>query len=316
VAPVTPPDPVPAPVPIPEPISADDLPLRVVEPARQLEWDRPRMEYGTQRVPIERPAPEPAKPAPPVVAAPPPAPVAPAQSAGSRFRWVLILAGIAGIAVLGGAIGAFLGRGGSDDARPASPAAASEPAPAVQAPAEQPSTPEPAQVVEIAPKPEPHPPPVNEKAEPVAPPPVRRLPPPMRVPEEAVIKAPTGPMQRGELIVAGPGVEYPEPATEISAAYPTRAVESRRSAKVRVAVLVDENGNVVQTRIREGDPSGLGFNESAQEAARRARFLPATRDGVPGKFWTELIYEFEPPAAAPPEPAPESPPSTPPARLR
>ncbi len=75
-----------------------------------------------------------------------------------------------------------------------------------------------------------------------------------------------------------------------------------------MAVLVDENGNVIQTRVREGDPSGLGFNEAALEAARRMRFLPATKDGVPGKFWTELIYEFEPPAtAAPSEPPPARP---------
>jgi TonB family protein len=122
-------------------------------------------------------------------------------------------------------------------------------------------------------------------------------------------------MKRGDLITSGPGVEYPEPATDIEAAYPARALESRRTTKVRVAVLVDENGNVVQVRIREGDGSGLGFNEAAQEAARRVRFLPATRDGVPGKMWWELIYEFEPPAAPAPAPAPvpaETPATAPP----
>jgi serine/threonine-protein kinase len=305
----------PVPVPVPEPIAPDDLPLRGVEPARQLEWDRPRMEYGTQRVQIEPPAPAPVRPAPPV--APPPR-VSPAEPAGSRLRWLLILAGIAIVAVLGGAIGAFLGRG-SDEPRPAGPAPAAQvPQPEAEAPASTPP-----QIVEVAPPPEPPPPPANEKAEPAAPPPSLReeqareearrrreaLRPPTQVPEKAVIKAPAGPMKRGDLITPGPGVEYPEPATDIEAAYPARAVESRRSAKVRVAVLVDENGNVVQTRIRDGDPSGLGFNESAQEAARRVRFLPATRDGVPGKFWTELMFEFEPPAApaAAPSQAPETP---------
>lgn len=233
-----------APVPIPEPpAEADDLPLRGVAPARQLEWDRPRVEYGTQRVQIEPPAPP--------------------------------------------------------------------------------------TVVEVAPEPSPPPPPENEKAEPTAlsrreeqrareeeerrrrEARLRALPLPSdQVPARAT--APAGPMQRGDLIAPGPGVEYPEPATEISAAYPSRALESRRSTKVRVAVLVDENGNVIQSRIREGDPSGLGFNEAASEAARRVRFLPATRDGVPGKFWFELIYEFEPPAAPPaPAPAAEAPPAEP-----
>lgn len=325
-----------APVPVPDPkppMAPDDLPLRGVEPARQLEWDRPRPEYGTQRVQIQ-PAPVPVRPAPPE--APPPAPSVSVQPAGSRLRWALIIAGIAGIAILGGAIGAFLGRG--SDARPASAPAVSAPAAPAPAPAAQPSSPAaaPPQVVEVAPKPEPPPPPVDEKAEPPEALLSRReeqaredearrrreaLRPPRQVPEEAVIKAPAGPMQRGDLITPGPGVtgiEYPEPATEVTAAYPARAVESRRSAKVRVAVLVDENGNVVQTRIREGDPSGLGFNESALEAARRVRFLPATRDGVPGKFWTDLIYEFEPPAAPPPAAPSEAPPAaepSPPAPL-
>jgi serine/threonine-protein kinase len=344
-APAPPPAPAPAPapepaavtpVPVPEPLIAPaDLPLRGVEPARTLEWDQPRPEYGTQRLQIEPPAPAPTRPAPPMTPAPTTAPVSPAQPPGSRLRSISILAGVAGIAILGGTIGALLGRG-RETARPPAPATASEPAAATPAPAAQPSspaqTPPTPQVVEVAPKPEPPSPPVNEKAELPEAALSRReeqrareeaarrrreaIPPPARVPEEAVIKAPIGPMQRGDLIAAGPGVEYPEPATDIAAAYPAAALSSRRSAKVRVAVLVDENGNVVQTRIREGDPSGLGFNESALEAARRVRFLPATRDGVPGKFWTELIYEFEPPAPPPPPQAPVPSESPPPPGLR
>jgi hypothetical protein len=44
--------------------------------------------------------------------------------------------------------------------------------------------------------------------------------------------------------------------------------------------------------VREGDASGLGFNEAALEAAHKVPYAPATRDGIPGKMWTELIFEF------------------------
>jgi len=44
--------------------------------------------------------------------------------------------------------------------------------------------------------------------------------------------------------------------------------------------------------VREGDPSGLGFKEAALAAARQVRFQPATRNEIPGKMWTDMIFEF------------------------
>jgi len=61
---------------------------------------------------------------------------------------------------------------------------------------------------------------------------------------------------------------------------------------VHLDLLVDENGRVIDAVVREGDPHGLGFNEAALAAARRMRFQPATRDDIPGKMWTEMIFEF------------------------
>lgn len=61
---------------------------------------------------------------------------------------------------------------------------------------------------------------------------------------------------------------------------------------VRVALLVDERGAVVEARIREGGPAGLGFDEAALEAARRTRFQPAYQGDVAGRMWTELIFDF------------------------
>jgi TonB family protein len=101
-------------------------------------------------------------------------------------------------------------------------------------------------------------------------------------------------MQPGSLIRAGqPGVQPPEVRGDLPAyAYPPAAKGSGRKVSIRVGVLVDENGQVIDARIREGDSSGLGFNEAALAAARKVRYFPATRDDVPGKMWTDLQLDF------------------------
>jgi TonB family protein len=100
-------------------------------------------------------------------------------------------------------------------------------------------------------------------------------------------------MQRGDLIFRGlPNVEEPEAGDLPKYSYPAAAHGSGKTAKVRVSVLVDETGKVANAVIKEGDSSGLGFNEAALEAAKKVRFAAATRDGIPGQMWTELIFEF------------------------
>jgi TonB family protein len=114
------------------------------------------------------------------------------------------------------------------------------------------------------------------------------------LPEEpAPAAAPLEPMKRGDLIRAGQkGVQAPEIKELPSYSYPQAARGSGRKVTIRLAVLVDENGQVIDARVREGDKSGLGFEEAALEAARKARYFPATRDGVEGRMWTDLELEF------------------------
>jgi TonB family protein len=133
-------------------------------------------------------------------------------------------------------------------------------------------------------------------------------------PREEVAKAPPlpdSPPGRGRMITGGPGVENAEVTALGTLVYPERARGTGRKPTVKVAVLVDENGNVAEVRVKEGDPSGLGFNEAARDAARRTRFLPATQDGVPGKAWTDLNFEFVDPGK-PSSPQPSSPDPAPP----
>lgn len=90
----------------------------------------------------------------------------------------------------------------------------------------------------------------------------------------------------------GPGGEAAEAVEIPDAVYPAAARGTGREPRVLLAVLVDEHGRVAEVRVKEGDSSGLGFDEAAVAAAWRARFLPATRNGAPVRSWSELMIDF------------------------
>jgi len=117
-------------------------------------------------------------------------------------------------------------------------------------------------------------------------------PPRLVLPEEPALTVTTEPMKRGDLIRPGPGVSAPVPLDLPRYDYPAAAKGSGKRVSIRVGLLVDEEGRVISAILRERDPSNLGFNEAALEAARQTRFQPATRDDVPGRMWTELILDF------------------------
>jgi TonB family protein len=98
--------------------------------------------------------------------------------------------------------------------------------------------------------------------------------------------------QPPNLLKPGPGVEEPVPLSLPRFAYPSAARGTGVRADVRLALLVDERGRVIDARVREGAPPNLGFAETAIAAAKRISFQPATRHEVPGKMWTEMILEF------------------------
>ncbi|HSS48294.1 MAG TPA: TonB family protein [Thermoanaerobaculia bacterium] len=217
----------------------------------------------------------------PAAPAPPSRVRAAAAAAPSSRRTVWIAA--AGAVLILAALGLWLAQRPANPAKVAAapppsstaspePAATptSPPAPAVLPPAQTPVATAP-RVVEEKPGPKPRPTP----AEPKAPP------------------APLEPMKAGEMIRRGqPNVEEPEVKTLASYSYPAAAKGSGKKVVIRLAVLVDENGQVADAQIREGDKSGLGFEEAALAAAKKTRFFPATRDGIAGKMWTELLLDF------------------------
>ncbi len=213
------------------------------------------------------------------------APSTPATPAGSpRGRQALI--GGAGAAALALAAGLWFLAGSSREATdgpPPAPAAAEAPQPETSpaaAPAGSPSAAEPAA---SAPGVAPAATPAATASSPAVAMPRTPLPPTLAPLPEAAADG---------LLRPGPDVSPPVPFDLPAYVYPEAARGSGRKVSVRIALLVDETGSVVDTRVREGGPAGLGFDEAALEAARRTRFQPAYRGDVAGRMWTELIFDF------------------------
>lgn len=177
------------------------------------------------------------------------------------------------------------------------PAPAERPAPVQQAAAVPPP-------VEIRPTPRPEPP-ATASPIPTAP----ALQPAPAPKEEREVEKPAAPspapasvpapvraqpqVQFGDLVQQGPGVTAPKLASRLEPRYPPAAQRMHRAAQVDIKVLVDEKGKVMDAE-RVGAKAGFGFDEAALEAARRASFQPASKDGIRVKMWTTIRVAFKP----------------------
>lgn len=107
----------------------------------------------------------------------------------------------------------------------------------------------------------------------------------------AVAESTVRPMRLGDPITgAGPGVEPPKLVRRPQPQYPSRARRRRIEGQVDVKVLVDEYGKVLQ--VSAPGPDEYGFLRAARQAAEESLFEPATRDGIPGRMWTILSFDF------------------------
>jgi len=110
---------------------------------------------------------------------------------------------------------------------------------------------------------------------------------------QKTVTAPPKPSVRvGQLVQMGPGVVPPQLVSFEKPEYPPIARRLRVQGEVVVAVLVDENGDVADARLERSIPQKVGINEAALDAARRAKYRPATKDSVRVKMWTTLKIPF------------------------
>jgi len=73
--------------------------------------------------------------------------------------------------------------------------------------------------------------------------------------------------------------------------------------RVGLRLTVDTEGRVSEVQVTE--PAGFGLDEAAVQAARRFRFEPARRDGVPMPARIPFVYEFDLPPREASAPTPE-----------
>ena len=99
-------------------------------------------------------------------------------------------------------------------------------------------------------------------------------------------------VRRGDLVKMGPGVIAPKVIRRPKPRFPPMAKRfQRKSAKVLIKVLIDENGDVAKAEL-DGEKQGYGFDEEALNSAKKATYRPATVNGVPVKIWQTLSIEF------------------------
>lgn len=74
--------------------------------------------------------------------------------------------------------------------------------------------------------------------------------------------------------------------------YPEQAAKLQIGGKVRVRVLLNENGGVDEATILEVDPPDWGFDAAVLQHMKTARFKPAMRKGRPVRSTVEYVLEF------------------------
>jgi len=143
-----------------------------------------------------------------------------------------------------------------------------------------------------APQPQAEPPEAAAPA--VAPPEPTPIPtsvPPTRVPAQAAAPAAAS-VQRGDLVDA-PDTDV-EAVFTPKAVYPPLARRQRVGGVVILRALIDENGSVQEVQVLRGVKPDLGLDAAAATAVRSWRFRPATKGGVPVKYWKTITIPFQP----------------------
>lgn len=85
--------------------------------------------------------------------------------------------------------------------------------------------------------------------------------------------------------------EVPVLISKIKPSYPEIARLAGIEGTVYLKVLVDENGNVVKTKVEQGAKEVL--DNSALQAAQKAKFSPAMLNNKPVKVWVVLPIAFK-----------------------
>ncbi len=89
----------------------------------------------------------------------------------------------------------------------------------------------------------------------------------------------------------GDNVSRPEIIHQVAPVYTELARRARVSGTVIVEAIIDEQGDVVNTRVLKGQP--LGLDQAAVEAIKTWKFKPAMKAGKPVKVYYVLTVNFQ-----------------------
>ena len=96
---------------------------------------------------------------------------------------------------------------------------------------------------------------------------------------------------RGQLVTLGPDVIPPKPVHKVYAKYPESAKAKKLEGTVRLNVLVDETGRVLDVKVTKSAHPML--DDAVMAAYRQWTFAPATKQGVPVKVWITVSMSFQ-----------------------
>lgn len=97
----------------------------------------------------------------------------------------------------------------------------------------------------------------------------------------------------GDLVEPGAGVVPPVLVSFEKPQYPPMARRMGVQGTVVVSVLVDEEGRPVEWKLIKEISQRVGMNEAVIEAVKKARWEPATKDGIRVRMWTSVVVPFK-----------------------
>lgn len=121
--------------------------------------------------------------------------------------------------------------------------------------------------------------------------------PPMAMPASASVPAAVAPVAgaAGAIKAGADEVDYDSlPAAMLaidceSPPYPLEAIDKAQSGTTRLALLIDAQGRVVESRVVRSSKAP-SLDRAAREAIANCQFIPAMRNGVAAQGWVMLNY--------------------------
>ncbi len=107
------------------------------------------------------------------------------------------------------------------------------------------------------------------------------------------VEIPAVKVKAGDVIPLDDADVPPRQVRTANPVYPTAARSLGREGSIMINLLISETGDVIQTAVIGGAKGSLGFDKAAENAVRKWKFAPASKDGVPVRVWKPVTIAFK-----------------------